>query len=104
MAGVHASSSSVVFSPERISLVKTQAIGSQRRPARGQTLVVRGLFGLGVPELAVIAGVAAILFGPKKLPEIGKSLGQTVKSFQKVRVLGFWGFVVLLPESTFFPS
>lgn len=46
-------------------------------------MVVRGLFGLGVPELAVIAGIAAILFGPKKLPEIGKSLGKTVKSFQQ---------------------
>lgn len=41
-----------------------------------------GLFGLGVPELAVIAGVAALLFGPSKLPELGKGLGKTVKSFQ----------------------
>lgn len=46
-------------------------------------MVTCGLFGLGVPELAVIAGVAAILFGPKQLPEIGKSLGKTVKSFQQ---------------------
>mmetsp|Transcript_23346 Transcript_23346/g.64773 ORF Transcript_23346/g.64773 Transcript_23346/m.64773 type:complete len:144 (+) Transcript_23346:184-615(+) len=41
-----------------------------------------GLFGLGVPEIAVIAGVAAVLFGPSKLPELGKGLGKTVKSFQ----------------------
>ena len=40
------------------------------------------LFGLGLPELVVIGGVAAILFGPSKLPELGKSLGKTVKSFQ----------------------
>ena len=37
-----------------------------------------GLFGLGLPELVVIGGVTALLFGPSKLPELGK----TVKSFQ----------------------
>jgi sec-independent protein translocase protein TatA len=40
------------------------------------------LFGLGLPEIVVIGGVAALLFGPSKLPELGKSLGKTVKSFQ----------------------
>jgi sec-independent protein translocase protein TatA len=35
-----------------------------------------------VPELVVIAGVAALVFGPSKLPELGKGLGKTVKSFQ----------------------
>jgi sec-independent protein translocase protein TatA len=42
------------------------------------------LFGLGVPELVVIAGVAALVFGPQKLPEVGKSIGKTVRSFQQV--------------------
>eukprot|EP00873_Tetraselmis_striata_P014843 jgi/Tetstr1/435107/TSEL_024075.t1 len=47
-----------------------------------RNVVRMGLFGLGVPEIAVIAGVAALLFGPSKLPELGKGLGKTVKSFQ----------------------
>ncbi|KAI8113069.1 hypothetical protein M9435_003075 [Picochlorum sp. BPE23] len=42
----------------------------------------QGLFGLGVPEIAVIAGVVALIYGPSKLPELGKGLGKTAKSFQ----------------------
>ncbi|KAK1432502.1 hypothetical protein QVD17_09399 [Tagetes erecta] len=41
------------------------------------------MFGLGVPELAVIAGVATLVFGPKALPEIGRNFGKTLKSFQQ---------------------
>jgi sec-independent protein translocase protein TatA len=54
----------------------------QRRGRRGDLVVRNGLFGLGLPEIVVIGGVAALLFGPSKLPELGKSLGKTVKSFQ----------------------
>ena len=38
---------------------------------------------MGLPEIVVIGGVAAVLFGPQKIPELGKSLGKTVKSFQE---------------------
>jgi sec-independent protein translocase protein TatA len=39
-----------------------------------------------VPKLVVIAGVAALVFEPKKLPEVGKNIGKIVKSFQQVVV------------------
>ncbi|XP_076933365.1 sec-independent protein translocase protein TATA, chloroplastic-like [Bidens hawaiensis] len=41
------------------------------------------MFGLGVPELVVIAGVATLVFGPKAMPEIGRNFGKTLKSFQQ---------------------
>lgn len=39
-----------------------------------------GLFGLGVPEIALVAGAAALLFGPSKIPQLGQALGKTAKS------------------------
>lgn len=34
-----------------------------------------GLFGLGAPELLVIAGVGILVFGPSKIADLGKDLG-----------------------------
>jgi len=56
---------------------------SRSKQNRTRDVTTMGLFGLGVPELVVVGGVAALLFGPSKLPEIGRGLGKTVKSFQE---------------------
>ena len=42
------------------------------------------MFGsLGAPEMIVIFIVALLVFGPSKLPELGKSLGEAIRGFKK---------------------
>ena len=41
------------------------------------------ILGLGVPELVIILVVVLLIFGPKNLPELGASLGKTVKSLRE---------------------
>jgi sec-independent protein translocase protein TatB len=41
------------------------------------------MFGIGMPELLVIAALALLLIGPKKLPQIAKSLGKTLGELRK---------------------
>ena len=41
------------------------------------------MFGLGTTELIVIAFVIVLLFGGKKLPALGKSMGSAINNFKK---------------------
>jgi sec-independent protein translocase protein TatA len=42
------------------------------------------MFGtIGMPELIIIFVIALIIFGPKKLPELGKSLGRSIAEFKR---------------------
>jgi sec-independent protein translocase protein TatA len=41
------------------------------------------MFGLGWPEVAIIALAAVVIFGPKKIPEIGSALGKTLRGFKE---------------------
>lgn len=83
---VFSSSSSVFFGDHINNQIGLRLAVDRPRRAhanRKRGLSCNCLFGLGVPELVVIAGVVALVFGPKKLPEVGRSIGKTVKSFQQ---------------------
>ena len=38
---------------------------------------------IGMPEMVIIAVIALIIFGPRKLPELGKSLGKSIAEFKR---------------------
>jgi len=40
------------------------------------------IFGIGLPEIAVIVVLALLIFGPKRLPQLGKTVGKTLKGLQ----------------------
>lgn len=41
------------------------------------------MFGIGMPEMLVILALALIVIGPKKLPDLAKSLGRAMREFKK---------------------
>ena len=43
------------------------------------------MFGLGFPEILVILVILFLLFGAKRLPEIGEGLGKTMREIRKIR-------------------
>ena len=40
------------------------------------------IFGIGIPEIAVIVVLSLLIFGPKRLPQLGKTIGKTLKGLQ----------------------
>ena len=40
------------------------------------------IFGIWIPEIAVIVVLALLIFGPKRLPQLGKTIGKTLKGLQ----------------------
>ncbi len=43
------------------------------------------MFGLGLPEILIILVILLLLFGAKRLPEIGEGLGKTVRELKKLK-------------------
>lgn len=41
------------------------------------------MFGLGWPEVIIILIAAVLVFGPKKIPELGSTLGKTLRGFKE---------------------
>ena len=42
-----------------------------------------GFGSIGIPELLIILTIALIVFGPRKLPELGRSLGRSLNEFKR---------------------
>jgi len=59
-----------------------EGLFSYNRPARNHCQETT-LPSIGFPELLLILGIALLIFGPRKLPELGSALGRTIKEFRK---------------------
>ena len=42
------------------------------------------MFGLGLPEIGILAVIGVLLFGPSKFPQLGKGLGEAISGFKQV--------------------
>lgn len=68
---------------ERLSVANSSDLSHQCLYLIKDALKEIYMFGLGWPEIAVIAIVAVLIFGPKKIPELGTALGKTLRGFKE---------------------
>ena len=53
------------------------------RYSKAYSLAEVNMFGIGMPELIVILVIVLVVFGAGRLPEIGSSLGKSIRNFKK---------------------
>ena len=74
------------FVPEGLHLDRSFTAnypGARKLAKVGEIAYFDAMFGIGMPELLLILGLALIVLGPKKLPELAKTLGKGLAEFRR---------------------
>lgn len=58
-------------------------MGKRKKNAEERKIEKENGMRLGTTELLIIMGIAILIFGPKKLPQLGKAMGQTIGNFKR---------------------
>ncbi len=59
------------------------AYRSKRRGHKRENLMIPGIPSMGGAELLIILAIVMLLFGAKRIPELGRSLGRSIREFRK---------------------
>lgn len=73
------------FADKRLNSYPTRKINDIKclNYRRQMEVNIMGIGNIGIPGLILIVILALIIFGPKKLPDIGRAAGQTLREFKK---------------------